>query len=429
MPSTIAEKILGAKAGKEVSPGDIVVVDVDAVMAQDGTAPLAIKVMRERFGMEKVKDPEKVVLVIDHTAPSNNPGTSELHILMRRFARKHGCKLFDVGSGICHQVMVENGYPYPGTVIVGADSHTVTYGALGSFATGVGSTDAAIAMMTGKLWFKVPEALKFNLTGKFQNAVMSKDLILKIISDLKEDGATYMSTEFMGDGLKDMRMDSRLTISNMVVEMGAKVGLMPADEVVMEFVKGRAKGTPKPELTVPDKDAHYKDEFTYELEKVEPMVAKPYSPANGVPVSEVEGLEVDQVFIGSCTNGRLEDIAVAAKILKGKKIADNTRCIVIAASRNVYLEALKRGYVDVLTEAGCMVTFGTCGPCVGAHYGILGPGEVGLFTTNRNFRGRSGHRDSKVYLASPATAAASAIEGKITDPRKYLNMRVRDLEI
>ncbi len=429
MPSTIAEKILGAKVGKEVSPGEIVVVELDGVMAQDGTAPLAIKVMNERFGGERVKYPERVAFVIDHTAPSNNPGTSELHILMRKFCRRHGCTLYDVGTGICHQVMVEEGRAWPGAVFVGADSHTVTYGALGAFATGVGSTDAAIAMMTGKLWFKVPEALKFNLEGKFKEAVMSKDLILKIIGDLKEDGATYMSAEFLGEGLKDMRMDSRLTVSNMVVEMGAKVGLMPADEVVMEFVKGRARGVPKPELTYPDPGAHYKDEFTYELDKIEPMVAKPYSPANSVPVSEVEGIEVDQVFIGSCTNGRLEDFAVAAKILKGKKIAPNTRCIAIAASRNVYMEALKRGYVDALVEAGCMVTFGTCGPCVGAHYGVLGPGEVGLFTTNRNFRGRSGHRDSKVYLASPATAAASAIEGKITDPRKYLKMRVKDLEI
>jgi 3-isopropylmalate/(R)-2-methylmalate dehydratase large subunit len=429
MPSTIAEKILGARIGKEVSPGDIVTVDVDAVMAQDGTAPLAIKVMNERFGGERIKYPKKVVFVIDHTAPSNNPGTSELHILMRRFCRRHGCNLFDVGSGICHQVMVENGYPYPGSVVVGADSHTVTYGALGSFATGVGSTDAAIAMMTGKLWFKVPEALKFDLRGRFKNAVMSKDLILRIISDLKEDGATYMSTEFVGDGLKDMRVDSRLTISNMVVEMGAKVGLMPADNVIINFVKERAKGAPKPELTYPDPGAHYKDEYIYELDKIEPMVAKPYSPANGVSVTEVEDLEIDQVFIGSCTNGRLEDLAVAAKILKGKKVAPNTRCIVIAASRNVYKEALRRGYVEILTQAGCLVSFGTCGPCVGAHYGVLGPNEVGLFTTNRNFKGRSGHRTSKVYLASPATTAATAIEGKITDPRKYLNMRVKDLEI
>jgi len=429
LPSTIAEKILGHKVGREVSPGEIIVANIDAVMAQDGTAPLAIKVMNEKFGGERIFDPNKVVFVIDHTAPSNNPGTSQLHIQMRKFCRKHNCKLFDVGNGICHQVMVENGYPYPGALVVGADSHTVTYGAVGAFSTGVGSTDAAIAMMTGKLWFKVPEALKFELKGKFNNAIMSKDLILKIISDLKEDGATYMSTEFIGDGLKDMRMDSRLTVSNMVVEMGAKAGLMPADEITMNFIRGRAKGTPKPELTVPDKDAYYKDEFVYELNKIEPMVAKPYSPANSVSVSEVEGIEIDQVFIGSCTNGRLEDIAVAAKILKNRSIASNTRCIVIAASRNVYLEALKRGYVDILTEAGCMVTFGTCGPCVGAHYGILGPGEVGLFTTNRNFRGRSGHRESKVYLASPATAAASAVEGKISDPRKYLRMRVFDLEI
>ncbi|ALU11701.1 3-isopropylmalate dehydratase large subunit [Ignicoccus islandicus DSM 13165] len=429
MPKTIAEKILSAKAGKDVSPGEIVVVELDAVMAQDGTAPLAIKVMNEKFGGERVKDPSKVVLVIDHTAPSNNPGTSELHILMRKFARRHGCRLFDVGNGICHQLMVEYGYAYPGAVVVGADSHTVTYGALGAFSTGVGSTDAAIAMMTGKLWFKVPEALKFNLTGKFKEAVMSKDLILTIIGELGEDGATYMSAEFVGDGLKDMRIDSRLTVSNMVVEMGAKVGLMPADEEVMRFVEGRARGTPKPELTYPDKGAHYKDEFEMELEKIEPMIAKPYSPANVVAVDELEGMEIDQVFIGSCTNGRLEDLAVAAKILKGKKVADGTRCIAIAASRNVYTEALKKGYVETLTEAGCLVTFGTCGPCVGAHYGVLGPGEVALFTTNRNFRGRSGHRDSKVYLVSPATAAASAIEGKVVNPRKYLNQRIRDIEI
>ncbi len=403
----MAVKILSEKVGRRVSPGEIVVVNVDAVMAQDGTAPLAIKVLREML-KEEIKA-KNVAFVIDHTAPSNSAEVSALHKLMREFAKKWGIRLYDVGRGICHQVMIEEGYARPWTVVVGADSHTVTYGALGSFATGVGSTDAAIAMMSGKLWFKVPEALLFKFSGKLNNMVMGKDVILKIIADLGPHGATYMSAEFVG--VKNLSLDSRLTISNMVVEMGAKVGLMETDEKVEEFLGGPVKHLK------PDPDAEYKDEFEYELDKIEPMVAAPYSPANGRPVTEFEGIEVDQVFIGSCTNGRLEDLEVAARILKGKKV--KTRCIVIAASNKVYLEALRKGYVQTLLEAGCVVSHSTCGPCVGAHFGVLGPNEVGLFTSNRNFKGRSGHRTSKVYLASPATAAATAATGRITDPREF----------
>ncbi len=410
---TAVEKILSQASGKKACAGEIVVARVDTVMAHDGTAPLAINAMREKFGVEKVAYPSKVVLIIDHIAPSSNPDTSNLHIMMREFARKHGVNFYDVGNGICHQLLPEKGYVWPGAVVVGADSHTVTHGAFGAFATGVGSTDAAIAMMTGKLWFKVPETIKMTIEGELKPPATAKDLILTIIGKMGADGATYKAVEFHGSCVKKLSVDSRMTLCNMVVEMGGKCGYIPPDEKTLAWLEGRVKREFKP--IYPDPDAEYEDELVIDAAEVEPVLAAPYNVDNVKSVAELEGLEVDQVFIGSCTNGRLEDLEAAARILKGRKV--KVRTIVIAASREVFLEALRRGIIEILVEAGCAVTHSTCGPCVGAHFGILGKGEVCVSTSNRNFRGRMGHPESKVYLASPITAALAAVEGKIVDPR------------
>jgi len=412
--STIVEKILAKASGKErVSAGDFVLADVDVVFAHDGTALLAIESMQE-IGVEKVFDKDKVVFFIDHASPSPSPQISNIHLAMRRFAKKHGIRFYDVGSGICHQVLPEEGYVKPGSVVVGADSHTVTHGAFNAFATGVGSTDAAIAMATGKLWFMVPESVKVTVEGKLGNMVMSKDLVLHVLGEVKADGLTYKSVEYHGECVEDMSVDSRMTLANMAVEMGAKCCPMELNKATDEWLRERVNGF-KPVYA--DKDATYSDELHVDASKLEPLVAAPSNVDNVKSVREVEGTEVDQVFIGSCTNGRLEDIRVAAKILKGKRV--KTRCIVIPASRRVYREALNAGYIDRLVEAGCVVGFPTCGPCIGAHMGLLGDGEVAVSTSNRNFTGRMGSSSSKIYLASPATAAASALEGKIVDPRKY----------
>ncbi len=416
---TFVEKLFSLRTGRRVSPGEIVVVDVDLVYAQDGTAPLAIKVMREEFGVEKVAKPNRTLFFIDHVSPSSNPSTSALHKLMREFARKHSIVLYDVGSGISHQVVFEEGWVTPGAVVVGADSHTVTGGALGAFATGVGSTDAAAAMVSGRLWFRVPEAIRVWLRGSLQGPVLGKDVALKLLSVFGSSGANYRSIEFWGDGVKSLSLPSRLTIANMSVEMGAKNAYFPPDERVFEHLSSvGARLSIHP--IYPDNDAEYLEEVEIELGSIEPMVALPPNPSNAKPVREVEGLEVDEVFIGSCTNGREEDFEAAARILKGRRVHPRVRCIAIPASRRVYTRLLKRGIIEVLVEAGCIVTHSTCGPCVGAHFGLLGPGEVGVFTTNRNFPGRAGHRSAKIILASPYTAAAAAVTGRLVDPRELL---------
>ncbi len=412
---TFAEKVFSLRLGKRVSPGDIVVVDVDLVYAQDSTAPLTIKVMREEFGVEKVARPDRVLFFIDHVSPSSNPDTSALHKLMREFASRHGIRLYDVGRGISHQVVFEEGWAVPGAVIVGADSHTVTGGAVGAFATGIGSTDAAAAIMSGKLWFRIPEAIRVWLRGRLPDYTLGKDVALHLMRVFGTSGANYRSLEFWGD-VSNISLSSRLTIANMSVEMGAKNAYFPPDRQVFEHLRSvGAKLSIRP--IYPDRDAEYVDEVEVELDRIEPMVALPPNPSNAKPVREVEGVEVDQVFIGSCTNGREEDFEAAARILKGRRVHPRVRCIAIPASRRVYLNLLKRGVIQVLVEAGCIVTHSTCGPCVGAHFGLLGPGEVGVFTTNRNFPGRAGHRTSKIILASPYTAAAAAVTGKLVDPR------------
>jgi len=414
---TIIQKLFRNRLGRPVKPGEIVVVDIDLAYAHDGTGPLAIDAFNE-LGSSKVYDPSRIRFVIDHASPSPNEGASNLQLKLRKFAKENNIKVYEVGEGICHQVIPENENLKPGMMIVGADSHTVTLGAFSLFATGIGSTDFAEVMTSGKLWFKVPEAMKVSLTGKLKPGVMSKDLILRIIGDVGADGATYMSVEFQGDGVKTLSMASRMTVCNMVVEMGAKNGIFPLDEITLKHVD--ASGLKDKSIFKPDENADYAVSLNYKLDELEPVVAAPHNVDNVKPVKELEGLEVNQVFIGSCTNGREEDFEIAARILSKKGVKKGVRCIAIPASRKVFLNLLRNGIIDKLVSAGCTVTHSTCGPCLGVHFGILGSGEVAVSTSNRNFKGRMGNPESSIYLASPATAAASATEGVITDPRKFV---------
>lgn len=417
MGKTITEKILGRASNSDASPGDIIVAPIHACMAHDGTAPLAIRAFRE-MGAKKVWDSNRVALVIDHIAPSSSEGTSELHIMMRKFAAEHGIKLFDVGEGICHQLMPEKGYVAPGRVVVGADSHTCTYGAFGAFSTGIGSTELASVLVSGKLWFKVPESIKVNINGRLQRGVGAKDLILKILGTIGSDGATYKAIEFVGDTVRNMSVSGRMTMCNMVVEMGAKNGIVEPDEKVRAFLKGRAPD--KGIFMKSDPDARYTKTIDISVARLEPQVACPNSVDNVNPVSKVTGVKIDQAFLGSCTNGRLEDLEIAAKILKGRKVKNGVRLVVIPASREVYFKALQKGLMDILVKAGASIFGPGCGPCPGGHLGILGAGEICVSTSNRNFVGRMGSKESKLYLASPATIAASAVKGEIVDPRKFM---------
>ncbi|MGQ9787748.1 MAG: 3-isopropylmalate dehydratase large subunit [Candidatus Hadarchaeaceae archaeon] len=419
MGKTITEKILGRASGGDVSPGDLIVAPIDACMAHDGTAPLAIKAFCE-MGAKKVWNPSSIALVIDHIAPSASEGTSNLHTLMRKFAAEHGIKLFDVGEGICHQIMPEKGYVLPGRVIVGADSHTCTYGAFGAFSTGIGSTELAAVMVSGKLWFRVPESIRCLVNGLMPEGVLPKDVILHILGLIGADGATYKAIEFSGDAVAGMSISGRMTLCNMVVEMGAKNGIVEPDGKVRDFLSGRVRA--EGEYLWSDPNAEYSEVFEISAEELEPMAACPSSVDNVKPVKYVEGIEVDQVFLGSCTNGRLEDLLDAAKILKGRKVRDGVRMLVIPASREVYLEAMKIGLLQILVEAGCSIYGPGCGPCPGGHLGVLGQGEVCVSTSNRNFVGRMGSKESQIYLVSPLTAAASAITGELTDPRRFLGV-------
>jgi len=414
---TITEKILSYKAGRRVYPGDLIVVGIDLAYAHDGTAPLAIQAMRENPELYRVFDPLKVLFVVDHASPAPHVEAAKAHKMMRDFARKFGIRFFDVGEGICHQIVAENGYARPFSLVLGADSHTTTLGALSSFATGVGSTDITLAISLGKSWLRVPEPVKVSLEGEVRPFISGKDIILRIIKEVGVDGLTYKAVEFHGDAIKYISMDSRMTICNMCVEAGAKTGIFPADGILLRYLS--QIGVEGVELKA-DPDAEYDEIFSFDLSSLEPQVAEPPNVDRVRAVEELEGTEVDQVFIGSCTNGRYEDFLVAAKILRGRKARDGVRCIAIPASRSIYLKLLKDGVLNVLTEAGFLVAHSTCGPCIGAHLGLLGPNETVISTSNRNFPGRMGDKDSKIYLASPATAAASAVEGRIADPRKYL---------
>lgn len=411
--------ILISKAvGKEVVPGDIVIIDVDVVYAQDGTAPLVIDVIKKELILEKLLAADRAYFFIDHSAPAPHVAAATVHKEMRDFAKKYGVKLYDVGYGICHQVALEE-VVRPGMIVLGADSHTPTIGAMALFALGVGSTDAAIAIAYGKQWVRVPPTVKLVLSGKPGEGLMSKDIILNIIGELGTDGMIGRVAEFHGDTLRYLSMDARFTLTNMCTEMSAESAIIPLDDVAKHWLDTRGIDAYR-RIDYDSKKSQFVDEIVFEVNRMEPVVAAPPDVDNILFVGEVEKVEVDQVFIGSCTNGRLEDIEVVAKILEGRKVNSNVRCIISPASRRVYMEALKRGYIEILAEAGCVLAPPTCGPCVGAHMGLLAEGEITIATTNRNFPGRMGHKNSKVYLASPATAAASAIEGKIADPRKYL---------
>ncbi len=417
MAQTIIEKILSEKSGKKVFAGDIVVADVDFIMGQDGTSPLAINAYREMEG-QGLFDPERVALVIDHSSPSPSEGVSNLHKLMRGFAEETGCKFYDIGAGVCHQVMLESGMVGPGTLGVGADSHTCTYGALNSFATGVGSTDLAAALISGKMWFKVPTTIKFVCNGNLSPGVYSKDLVLYIIGQVSADGATYRSVEFTGPAISTLSMDARFTISNMAVEMGAKAGLMEADEKTMEWAARYGKNNFKPVSA--DSNAIYEEVIEVDAAALEPQLAHPHRVDNVMPLSEAAGLKIDEVVLGTCTNGRIEDLHIAADILRDKKIAPSVRFIVAPASREVYLQAMRDGTLENLVQCGAAVVTPGCGPCVGTHNGVPADGERVLSTANRNFKGRMGNSNAEIYLGSPASVAAAALTGQITDPREFV---------
>jgi 3-isopropylmalate/(R)-2-methylmalate dehydratase large subunit len=413
---TIAEKILSAHSGSDATAGDIVVADVDFVMGQDGTTPLAIRAL-ESMGVDTVFDPAKVAVVMDHSSPSPIEGVSALHTMMREFGKKTGAKVYDVGCGVCHQLIPEAGHVVPGDLMVGCDSPTCTYGALNVFSTGVGSTDGAAAMASGKLWFKVPETMKVTYNGELQPGVFSKDLVLALAGHIGADGATYMALEFHGPVIEALSVDARMTISNMAVEVGAKAGLMRADEKTLQWYEGR--GERVPQRVDPDADAIYAEEVTLDASTIGPQIAKPHAVDNVSPIEEVAGTPIAQGFIGTCTNGRLEDLKIAAGILRGRSVHPDVRLIVAPASKRIFLDAMEAGYVRDLVEAGAVFVTPGCGPCVGTHNGVPSDGENVISTANRNFKGRMGNSRAFIYLASPATVAASAIEGAITDPRTY----------
>ena len=416
----ITEKILAKASGKQVvHSGEIVDANVDMIMVHDLTGPLAVEAFK-KIGVEKVWDNQKVVVILDHQVPAESVKAAELHKTMRQFAKDQKLRIYDIGrGGICHQVMPEKGHVVPGTVIVGADSHTCTYGAFGAFATGIGSTEAAAVFATGKIWLKVPEAIKVNVTGQFQKYVTPKDLILSIIGRMRVDGAIYKSAEFTGPTIKSMSIAGRMTLCNMAVEMGAKNGIIEPDETTRKFLEGRtSKALPNFESLKSDKDAVYERTMEFDVSKMEPQVACPSSVDNVKPVSEAGNVPIEQAFIGSCTNGRIEDLRLAAQVLKGKRVKDSVRALVIPASQEVYKQALNEGLLEIFTDAGAIVCGSACGPCLGGHIGLLAADEVCVSTSNRNFIGRMGSTQASVYLASPATVAASAVTGKITDPRK-----------
>ncbi len=415
-PMTIAEKILADHAGLDfVEPGQLIEVDVDMALGNDITAPIAIDIFK-KAGAKTVFDREKIALVADHFTPNKDIKSAEQVRTLREFAQEHAILHFYEGGevGVEHCLLPEKGIVLPGDVVIGADSHTCTYGALGAFATGVGSTDLAATMITGKTWFKVPESIKFIYSGKLNPWVSGKDLILYTIGDIGVDGALYMAMEFTGPVIDNLSMAERMTMSNMAIEAGGKAGLINPDEKTEEYVCNRAKRPYK--FFKSDEDAKYAKVIEYDCSKIEPQIAFPHLPENTVALSEVGTVELDQVVIGSCTNGRIEDLEIAAKILEGKRVAEGLRLIILPATPQIWSEALDRGYLRTFIDAGAVVGPPTCGPCLGGHMGILAKGEKALSTTNRNFVGRMGHPESEVYLASPAIAAASAVLGRIGSP-------------
>lgn len=417
MCQTLAEKILSEHAGHKVHAGELSIVTVDVCLTQDGTGPLAVRQL-EKLGMVRAANPDRSVLFIDHSAPSARKELSNDHILLRNFAKKTGVQLSDIGDGICHQVIHER-YLKPGDVHVGADSHTCTGGAMGAFATGMGSTDVAVAIALGKTWMKIPETIRVHVTGEFPEGVYAKDMMLHLIGRITADGATYMALEFGGAAIESMPHHERMVIANMAVEAGAKAGLFASDLQTRMFLNSQGRGGDFREIS-PDSDAVYKRVIDIDAPSLVPMIAIPHRVDNVKTIDEARGEKIDQVFIGTCTNGRFEDLRIAAAILKGKKRHTDTRLIVVPASRKVYGQALEEGLLAIFNDAGASINTPGCGPCVGVHQGVLGDGEKCLATMNRNFKGRMGNPEGFIYLASPATCAASAVAGEIADPREVV---------
>jgi len=418
MGMTITEKILAAHAGKDiVEPGEIIDAGIDIALANDITAPLSLEEF-DKVGAKKVFDSERVVFVLDHFTPNKDIISAGNCKKIREFSIKHGIKhCYEGGEcGIEHALLPEQGLVVPGDIVIGADSHTCTYGALGAFATGMGSTDVTYGMVTGRIWLKVPESIKFHCFGKRQEWVTGKDLILYIIGMIGVDGALYAAMEFEGDAISALSMDSRFAIANMAIEAGGKNGIFKVDEKTLEYVKGRGKRSHT--VYESDNDASYREVYEIDVNKIGLKVACPSLPSNVKDVGELKNIGIDQAVIGSCTNGRIEDLEIAAKILKDKKVAGHVRCIIIPATPTIYGEALKRGFFETFLEAGCIISPPTCGPCLGGHMGVLAKGERAIATTNRNFIGRMGHPESEVYLSGPAVAAASAIKGRIAHPEE-----------
>ena len=417
MGQTIAEKIISEHAGYKVKAGELVIAKVDVTAVQDGTGPLTVQEFK-KLGKDKLANPQRSILFIDHAAPSPRKELSNTHMVLREFSKEYGAVLSDVGEGVCHQRLVET-FVNPGEILVGADSHTCTSGALSAFATGMGSTDIAVAMALGKTWLKVPQSYKIIVNGKFQKGVYPKDLILHLIGKIGADGATYKALEFTGQTIEDMEMSDRFTIANMAVEAGAKVGLFIADEKTKKYLKEKGREE-KYRQILPDEEAVYEKVIEIDASVLEPTVSCPHTVDNTKEVDELKEVKINQVFIGSCTNGRIEDLRIAAKILKGKKVNKDVRLLVVPASKSVFLEALNEGLITDLVESGASIVTSGCGPCVGVHAGILGDGEVCLATQNRNFQGRLGNTKGYIYLSSPATAAYSAIKGYIANPKEVL---------
>jgi 3-isopropylmalate/(R)-2-methylmalate dehydratase large subunit len=416
MPAkTIAEKILSQHADKELKAGDFAICKIDFCFGQDGTSGIIIDRFNQ-LGIDRVFDKNKFAIVIDHNSPSPNQGVSAIHKKLRDFTRRLDLNLYDIGCGVCHQIIPEMGHVLPGNLVLGADSHTCTYGALGALSTGVGSTDLAISLACGKNWFRVPESIKIIIKGKIPKGISAKDIILYIIKDLRADGATYKCIEFCGPVIKELSLDQRFTICNMAVELGAKFGVMQPDGKVYSFLKKAAKKKMSPVFA--DKDAKYCLVKEYDISGISPQIAKPHTVDNVCNIEDVAGIRINQAFLGTCTNGRLEDLETAAKIIKGRKVHPDVRFLIAPASKNIYLLALSKGLIKIFIEAGASVVNPGCGPCVGTHQGVPADNEVVISTANRNFKGRMGNPNAAIYLGSPATVAASAIKGAITDPRK-----------
>jgi len=427
--TTLAEKILSEKSGRDVRAGEYVEADVDVGFTHDVTGPLTFEVFAAVTGDDAtLADPDNTIVTIDHHAPADGVEAANNHNLVREFAEEYGAVQYGVGDGICHQVIAESGFVEPGDLVIGADSHSTTFGGLGAFGTGVGSTDLGTALATGDLWFRVPETLRFEVDGDLPDGVYAKDLILKFIGDVGFDGATYMAVEYGGSAIQSLPVHQRLVLANMAIEMGGKAGIVAPDQQTVDYLEAQTGESVDldPELA-PDADADYHAVHHYEAADLSPQVSKPSNPENAVPVEAVEGTAIDQLFVGTCTNGRYEDVRVVADILEGEELAPNVRMVVVPASKSVYQRMLANGDIQTFVDAGAIVQSAGCGPCFGTHQGVLGDGDVCLASANRNFPGREGSMDSSVYLASPATVGASALYGEITDPRTVSTPRYDDV--